>query len=260
MFDTMPDPDPRLLMRAPVQLATVSLAFDDRDDMPKNAGTAWRQELEARGFHGNLLQVRQKTVNVHVPQGTSAGHQDVIQDRKGWQLVLADGRGSVTLFASGVTFECPNYRTYDDFLVETLGILAAAMAVISPETLTSVNLRYANALSDRNATSVDFWNGKVSPLFLGPNCDEHFRPVLTKNLCAYSFAQDADQVELRLAVQPDQIFQGAVAVVFQTEISIQDARPATESGVTNVLDRFHTIAAKLFQAIVLPAYRETLVG
>lgn len=256
MFERLPLPDGRPLRSAPVQLATFQLDFEEERPLGSRDGIAWQRALEERGYHlPRLASVRQRTVNVQLTGGVGlSAEQNVLSERNGWQVFLDDGLSNMALFSTAINVERANYPGFDQFRQEILDAYAVAEQLVHPNVQQRVLLSYANALSDESATIAAFWRDKVRPHYLGPISDENLGENFSRGLSIYSFQQDDLGADLRIGLQPDQVHKGRVAFVFQIETARKKVSAVDTSVVAETLDSLHTIALKLFQAVLEPSY------
>jgi uncharacterized protein (TIGR04255 family) len=257
MFDTLPLPDNRPLAQAPVQLATFQLDFAEERPLAPKDGIAWRDALRSRGYVAKrLVGVKQQSVTIQVSQ--RAAGQKLGPERNGWQCYFEDGASSAAIYATAVAVERANYSGYEHFKSDILHAFDAAVDLLAPQLRERVVLTYSNALSHEAAESVNFWRGKVRPEFLGLAQNVALTPDLGSILNISSWSRDEYSAEMRIAVQPDQVFDGAVAYVFQIEVSHQSIAPIDRDEIVSVVDELHSIASKLFAATVEPDYLEEL--
>lgn len=259
MFDQLPAPDERPLAHAPVQIATFQLDFEEERALKPRDGIAWQQEFKKRGHKiPRLTSVKQQAINVSI--GAGRAERTVSSERAGWQVFFEDGVSNAALFSTGVNLEHFNYEGYGNLRRAALDAFDAAAELLAPQVQQRITLSYSNALSEEDAKSVDYWRGKIRREFLGPAYEPALSENLTRSFTVLSWSEADYSVDMQLAIQPDQVFSGSKAFVFQTEAVRKGIAPLARTEVENTVDALHTIALKLFTAVLEPAYLETLRG
>ncbi len=247
MLARLPEPDRTLLRTAPVQLVVFALNYGTAEAWAPNAGIRWRDGLKERGFDGKLLAANQQQWTI------GAGVPAEARSRRGFQLTANDGV-TATLYEDGVVLESRQYGGWPAYrdLIQTIMETTAEQRGISVQT--SLSLRYVNALSDEQAKTAAYWHGKVQAPFLGPALDNELLEDFKRGLYLLTFNDGTVNAEVRVGVQPDAVFAGCVAFVFDMELT--DAEPR-EFDVREALvraDDLNTAALKYFHRIVAPDY------
>lgn len=258
MIETLAEPDRRKLAKPPINLVILQLEFAPGLPWTQKGGLLWRDALKARGYNGKMVQVQYRQVALDMNSGVPQTQNTVL--RNGHQIHWGDGQ-TAAVYENALIVETSQYSSWKEYLKGISPILEAVKEVRNPQVLLGFSLRYVNALSDEAAESPDFWIGKVSSAFLGPYADSNVRPTLTKGFSFYSL-QVSDEVsgELRIGMQPDAVFAGRVAYVFDLEVTQREQEEYSIEHVLDVGSKMNTVALQLFQQILTPDYRESLVA
>jgi uncharacterized protein (TIGR04255 family) len=247
----MPVPDGGPLTSAPVQLAVFQLDFEEERPLKSRDGIAWQKGLAAKGYHlPRLASVKQRTLNVAMAALGVPIQQEVLAERNGWQVFMEDGVSNFALYSTGINFERVHYPGYVQFRKEALDAYTAASEILEPKVANRVFLSYANALSSAEATSAGFWRGKVKPHFLGPPSDDHLTEDFSRSLSAFTFENGEYNADVRIGVQPDRVYPGCTAFVFQTEVARKAVHPMEVDELGRSMDSLHETALKIFHAIL----------
>lgn len=259
MFDGMPAPDGRPFPSPPVQLVTFQIEFEEERPLRSRDGITWKKQFEERGYRvPRLAPVRQRTINVQIPSLGNPGDQTLVAERGGWQVFIEDSLSNFALFSTALNIERANYPGYDRFRKEILDAYEAAAHILEPKVQSRVLLSYANALSSPDAMSVGYWRGRVCNHFLGAPSDERITANFSRSLSVFSFEEGDYGADLKVAIQPDQVHKGAIAFVFQTEIARKGIREISQPEMTQTIETMHTIALKMFYAVLEPDYVQSL--
>lgn len=256
MFDTLAAPDGTPLPgRAPVEIVTFQLDFEEERPLRPKDGLAWQRLLTGRGLKlPRLSQVRQQVMSLDVTTSqASLGTQ-----RVGWQAFFDDDSSNTCLFSSAVNLERQGYPGFDRFRDECMHVFDAAEELVGPKVQTRLTLRYANALSDPDATSFGFWRGKVRDHFLGPIIDDHLLPNYERAVAVFHFVSGSHSADLRIGTQPDRVYQGSQAIVFVTEVYEQGVKEIHRNELVETLESLHTTALKLFYSLLTDDYAKKL--
>jgi uncharacterized protein (TIGR04255 family) len=255
MFDKLPEPDGRPFPPglAPVQLVTFELDFEQERPLQSNDGVMWQRLLEKRGLKPRkLASAKQQSLRVNLGTITS---QRVVTEREGWVVAFPDdGASNSGLYATGVNLERHQYPGFEAYRQECLNVIDAAVELLAPRVQTRVALTYSNALSDKDAVDRTFWRDKVRSAFLGPVAYDDLVAEYTTGASAFTFESDGYVADLRVTLQPDQVFEGRHAVVFQSEARMAEVKELERGDLAQTLETLHTILLKMLYAFVEPKY------
>jgi uncharacterized protein (TIGR04255 family) len=258
MFDGLPTPDDRPFAPgiAPVQTVLFELDFQEERPLKSDDGLRWQRNLHSVGLETvRLAPANQRSVRLQ----TGAGQPRVAATlREGWLVHLTDTTSNSGLYSTGVNLERHNYPGFDEFRSECVHIVDSTLSLFQPKVQTRISLTYANALSDERARSQAFWQGKVSPAFLGPISSDDLLPDFVTGFSIFTFATSSYEVELTVAIQPDQVFEGRHAFVFQSQARTQGIKELIREDVIESLDELHVILLKLFYAVLEPEYAQEM--
>jgi uncharacterized protein (TIGR04255 family) len=256
MLSAFPDPDPALLSKPPAQLVTFSLTVEAERPLKPADGAAWLRALHERGFSPSILRkVIQQTVTVQAggPLAvTSAGEKS-----DAWQVMQRDHEKNATLSATGFTLERSRYPGFDVFAEEVRGACDVFREMFEPSLRTRIALRYSNALSQPEAKSHRFWKNKVANIFLSLAADDRFEE-LTRTFSIVELQDNSLGVQIRSGLQPDVVYSGAIAFVFDIEASDNELTTFSVDDTLDALSTLNRMARQIFQTVLTPKYFATL--
>lgn len=252
MFESLPEPDGRPFPGglAPVQTVVFSLDFQQERPPESDDGIVWRRLLAESGLKtARISQASQQSVHI---DPTAAFSPRNVTRREGWVVHLDDGISNSGLYSTGVNLERFQYPGYDAFRGECERLIDATLSLLKPKVQTRIGLSYSNALSDEGATSATFWREKVQPAFLGPILSDGLVSSYKSGVAVYAFESDGCIVDLKTALQPDRVFDGCHAFIFQSEAAVPQVTELSRDGVLATLDVLHTVLLKVFYTVMAP--------
>lgn len=260
MFSALPEPDSAVLTRAPASAVVFTAAIEEERAIRPSDGILWQKLLGQHGFAGRTLQkVKQQTLSVAGRLGqpllATGG-----ESHDGWQILRDDNVAQAAVYAQSCTLERLAYPGFEAFATEIESVCRAFADLLTPSVRTRVSLRYSNALSTPEATSAEYWEGKVEPAFLFAAGDARLRADVQRTFAMSDFRDDPWGLQIRGAVQPDAVHEGAVAFVFDIECWNGSLAPFSVDSCLEDVGQLNRYARQAFQAVLTRSYYESLKG
>jgi len=253
-------PDPRPLRKAPVGLVACQVNFSETDRRIVGKDVFKFQEALSRGGgdYSELTPFRKGQVTLQIGLLGATSSSDATSS-SGWRFANHDQTWSVALFPDSVILESRAYAGWtESFKPRLEAAVTSVIEVFRPDIETRLGLRYINALSDEQAASATFWRSKVQGAFLGPLGHENVGDGFKGSALRANFAFDHVEANVSLAFQPDAVYQGNTAVVFDIDVFRHTPQEMNISKVLSGADILNTVALRIFQDIITPEYLEEL--
>jgi uncharacterized protein (TIGR04255 family) len=243
MLKALPEPDRSLLPGAPVNLVVASFGYATESQWQPQLGLRLKEALQSRGMDAKLNPIVQPQVTVSVAGSAES------RTRRGFHIQCTNGT-AVKLFEDSLVIESREYNGWKDFrgLVDDLLVYVHEGREIA--VVNAISLRYFNALSRPDAKSAAYWQGRVAPEFLAATTDNAILPDFRSSLYLLSLTDGTISGEIRIGVQPDAVYDGCIAFVFEMDFTNTEPREFNEGALSTSLDELNTASLKMFHRIV----------
>ncbi len=252
MFKSLPEPNREQLSRPPVNLVLFSIGYSTAEPWSADVGLRWRESLKRHGFLGKLQTVNNQQTTVQQGVGLQ------LRSRVGHQVSQEHDGTTATLFEDSIDVQSTKYTSWTEFQTMLEAVIASAFDARKISVQNSLSLRYINALSTPEATSASYWRGKVRQPFLGPVADDSLMDGFKRGVYLLSYEDESITSEVRIGIQPDQVYHGCTAFVFDLEFQDGEPRGFATGSILSRSDDLNTAALKVFQHILEESHWEEL--
>jgi uncharacterized protein (TIGR04255 family) len=252
--------DKTLLVNAPIEVAIIEVRFSSSmtEISPDDSLSVRDALVAATGIEFPTIQPtsrKQWNVDFGIEPAVRAE-----QEVRGWQIVSADARRSVTLFPDSFLLQTNEYERWSTTLREPLAVLVGLLgSLFGAQLIQRVGLRYVDRF-DGTGTQVDGWKGRITESLLGPLLNDVFGSRVTGS---------QQQVEIHLDAQRGALLRHGPlldgtrsATDYLLDIDVFDQQ-STRFDVDELLgtaDRLNRTSLALFQACLVPEFLIELQG
>lgn len=262
----LPDPDTRLLARAPLETVAFDVRFlTEATGLAPEAGLRLREFVEASGWPVERLeQIQQHAMQVQF--GPDQAPNPVVSAQGvGFRLVPPDGSWTATVVPGQAALQSTKYEKWETedagFRSLLAAVLEATAEVAAPSLYQRIGLRYIDRFVESSARSPSDWVGRIDSAMLGPLLQDVFGPmVLGAQQQLELGLGGARRAVLRHGPFPDGAVHGAVSYLLDIDVSDTNSSAFHVKRVLATADELNLDALALFQACICPDYLSELRG
>ena len=167
----------------------------------------------------------------------------------GWRFKGREEPWLVSLMPDFVSLETTGaYSSWKGFRSRLSQVLAAAEAVLAPETEQRLGLRYVDQIAEPEVAALQDWVNYIEPSLLGMAMHPRMGAAVTKAQQQFELRpSDEFGCIVRQGFFPDEGRPGRQSFVLDTDVFREGVRLFDSAEVLNTADAFHTFALQVFQ-------------
>ena len=180
----------------------------------------------------------------------------------GWRLRGRDEPWLVSLMPEFVSLETTGpYSSWKGFRSRLTRVLAAAEAVLAPETEQRLGLRYVDQIAEPEVAAPQDWADYIEPSLLGMAMHPKLGAAVTKAQQHFELRPSDDcGCVVRQSFFPDEERPGRQSFVLDTDVFREGARLFDSAEALSAADAFHTFALQVFQQSITGKLFDLLRG